>query len=94
MGQLTPGQPQLFAVYLGGDPVPGRLSEDHEVVMVVAPDVAEARKAARGKWSGTSGPHVDAIKQIGVVDGFKVRLEATDEPESDEVDITYEPSSD
>jgi hypothetical protein len=94
MSQATPGQPRLFAVYLGGDPAPGRLSEDHEVVMVVAPDVAQARQAARGKWNGNARPHVDAVKLITVVDGFRVHLEATDEPESEEVDITYEPSGD
>jgi hypothetical protein len=26
----------LYVVYPGGDPAPGRLSEDHEVVVVVA----------------------------------------------------------
>jgi hypothetical protein len=93
MSQSVP-EPQLFAVYLGGDPAPGRLSEDHEVVMVVAPDVALARKAARAKWSGDTRPHVDAIRQITVVDGFKVHLEPTGDPELVDVDVTYEPADD
>jgi hypothetical protein len=94
MDQTEPGEPLLFAIYLGGDPAPGRLSEDHEVVMVVAPDVAQARKAARAKWSGVTRPHVDAVKQVAVVDGFRVHLQVTEEPESEEVDITYEPGDD
>ncbi|HVA02970.1 MAG TPA: hypothetical protein VMU64_04405 [Acidimicrobiales bacterium] len=38
--------PQLYAVYLGGDPAPGRLSEDHEVVLVMANDLGGARRRA------------------------------------------------
>jgi hypothetical protein len=84
-------EPTLFAVYLGGEPTPGRLSEDHEVVLVVAPDVPEARKAARAKWGGTTRPHVDGIRAVSVVDGFRVTLEPTDQPESWDVDLTYDP---
>ncbi len=82
---------RLFAVYLGGDPAPGRLTEDHEVVHVVAPDIKEARVAARAKWAGITGPHVDAVKLLGVVDGYRVGLRLTGEIESGEVDGTYEP---
>lgn len=88
------GGPQLFAVYLGGDPAPGRLSEDHEVVLVVAESLREARKASRSKWAGTTRPHVDAVKRVRVVDGYRVRLEPTDEPESEDVDVTFDPGDD
>jgi Domain of Unknown Function (DUF1543) len=83
--------PTLYAVYLGGDPAPGRLTEDHEVVLVVATDVAEARRRARAKWAGVSRPHVDAVRVIDVIDGFAISLEATDRAERDDVDLTYEP---
>ena len=83
---------QLFAVYLGGDPAPGRLGEDHEVVLVVASDVREARKASKAKWTGLGRPHVDGVKLLRVVDGFRVILEPTDEAESNVIDTTYEPS--
>jgi len=89
-----PDSPRLFVVYLGGDPAPGRLSEDHEVVVVAAPDVKAARKAARTKWGGTTRPHVDAVQQVEVVDGYAVRLEPTEAPDSSEVDTTYVPSED
>ena len=46
------GTPQLYAVYLGGDPAPGRLGEDHEMVFVVATDPRAAKQAARAKWTG------------------------------------------
>ena len=87
-----PGEGSLFAVYLGGDPEPGRLGEDHEVVFVVADGVPQARRSARAKWAGLGRPHVDAVRRIGVVDGHRVRLEPTDQPETAEVDLTYEPA--
>jgi hypothetical protein len=87
-------RPQLYVVYLGGDPAPGRLSEDHETVVVVAHDEQAARKAARAKWAGQSRPHVDAVKRVAVVDGYAIHLEPTDLGDSDEVDLTYEPSAD
>jgi hypothetical protein len=82
---------QLYAVYLGGDPAPGRLSEDHEVVLVVASDLAAARRRAREKWGGTTRPHVDGVKLVDVVDGFAIALTPTDRRESVAIDLTYEP---
>jgi hypothetical protein len=87
-----PDEPKLFVVYLGGDPTPGRLSEDHEVVVVVAWDLAGARRMARAKWGGSSRPHIDAVRTIGVVDGYRVRLERTEDDESADIDVTYEPA--
>ena len=88
---MSSGAAQLYAVYLGGDPAPGRLSEDHEVVLVVAGDVPAARKRAREKWGATTRPHVDAVKLVDVVDGFAITLTPTDRRESVDVDLTYEP---
>jgi hypothetical protein len=82
----------LFAVYLGGDPAPGRLSEDHEVVFVVATDVREARRASRAKWAGHGRAHVDAVREIQIVDGHRIHLERTGETDTVEVDVTYEPA--
>jgi hypothetical protein len=82
---------RLYAVYLGGDPAPGRLTEDHEVVLVVAGDVSEARRRARGKWAGASRPHVDAVRVVDVVDGYAVSLRATEAAERPDVDLTYDP---
>jgi hypothetical protein len=85
------GDRQLFAVYLGGDPAPGRLTEDHEVVLVVAEDVAGARRRARTKWGGFNRPHVDAVRMVDVVDGFAITLSPSNRAESADVDLTYEP---
>jgi len=82
--------PTLYAVYLGGDPAPGRLSEDHEVVLVVAADLAGARAAAKAKWAGPSRPHIDAVQTVEVVDGYAVRLEPTDQPDTSEIDVTFD----
>ena len=38
---------KLFAVLLGGSGGPGRFSEDHETVFVVADDERSAKKAAK-----------------------------------------------
>lgn len=64
----------LFAVYLGGPVVEGRMGEDHEVVFVVAADEAAAKAAAKAKWRGAGRPHVDAVQRLEVVDGYRVLL--------------------
>ena len=90
MDESSANRMQLYVVYLGGDPAPGRLSEDHEVVMVVAPDVKEARRAARAKWGGDSSSHVDAVQALSVVDGYAIRLEPSDSTAMNTIDATYE----
>ena len=42
---------KLFAVLLGGSGVPGRLSEDHETVFVIAEDERSAKKGR--VWSAS-----------------------------------------
>ena len=64
----------LYAVFLGGTPAKGRMGEDHEVVFVVAKDVAEMKKLAKAKWSGLGRPHVDAYEALRSVDGFDIAL--------------------
>jgi len=92
MTSSSPDAPELYVVFLGGDPAPGRLGEDHEVVVVVANSLKEARVKARAKWRGDSKAHVDAVQLVKVVDGFAVRLEATDLEDALELDVTYEPA--
>jgi hypothetical protein len=70
------------------------LSEDHEVVFVVAGDLSEARRRARAKWAGTTRPHVDGVRVVDVVDGYAVTLDPTTRSESVHVDLTYEPGDD
>ena len=85
--------PRLYAVYLGGDPEPGRLGEDHEVVFVVAPDTGAARRAARAKWRGAGAkPHVDMVQELDAVDGFEVALVYTGRAGAAPIDPTYEPT--
>jgi hypothetical protein len=89
-----PGR-QLYAIYLGGDPAPGRIGEDHEVVFVVAEDVKSARRQARQKWTGDDPkPHVDMVQELDVVDGYAISLAPTDRSSSAVRDMTYEPSPD
>jgi hypothetical protein len=65
---------KLFAVLLGGSGVPGRLSEDHETVFVIAEDERSAKKAAKAKWAGYGRPHVDALVSLDHVDGFDISV--------------------
>jgi hypothetical protein len=65
----------LFAAFLGGELASGRMGEDHEVVFVVAEDIASARRAAKAKWGGDGRAHVDALTRLEMVDGFAVGLE-------------------
>jgi hypothetical protein len=88
----TDARPHLYVVYLGGDVVAGRMGEDHEVVLVAAGTVKEARRLAKRKWRGVGRPHVDALAVVHRIDGHEVRLEAGGEDGDEiEVDPTYVP---
>ena len=64
----------LYVAFLGGPLDAQRMGEGHEVVMVVAEDPQQAKTVAKAKWSGAGRGHVDAVRQIDVVDGFEVSL--------------------
>jgi hypothetical protein len=64
----------LFAAFRGGPLPHGRMGEGHEVVLVVAADLQEAKTKAKAKWGGGGRGHVDALQRIDMVDGFEVLL--------------------
>lgn len=64
----------LYAAYLGGPLVEGRMGEDHEVVLVVAADRREAKSKAKAKWHGAPPGHLDALVRVDRVDGHEVSL--------------------
>jgi hypothetical protein len=51
------------------------MGEDHEVVFLVAEDMAAAKAAAKAKWGGSSRPHVDALTRLDAIDGYAIVLE-------------------
>jgi hypothetical protein len=55
----------------------GQMGEGHEVVMVVADDLKDAKRKAKAKWSGPGRGHVDALQRIDRVDGFAIELNAS-----------------
>jgi hypothetical protein len=65
----------LYAAFLGGELLDGRMGEDHEVVFVVADDLLTARRAAKAKWGGDGRAHVDALTRIDMIDGYTIGLE-------------------
>ncbi|HEY3672155.1 MAG TPA: DUF1543 domain-containing protein [Acidimicrobiia bacterium] len=88
---MTADMPTLFAVYLGGDLADGRMGEDHEVVFVVGTDVKDVRTRARAKWGGSGTAHVDAVRRLDSIDGFRIELEHVGGDDRTELDNTYEP---
>jgi hypothetical protein len=94
-GPADDGLPRLYAVYLGGDPAPGRMGEDHEVVFVVTDDPRSARRKARAKWTGADPkPHVDMVQELDAVDGYEVTLAHTGKAGALPIDPTYSPDDD
>jgi hypothetical protein len=83
---------KLFVVYLGGEVLPGRMGEDHEVVLVAATDAKSARAKAKRKWQGRGRAHVDSVAEVDRVDGHDVLLRpAADAGDRLSVDDTYHP---
>ncbi len=50
------------------------LVEQHRIAYVVADSEKEARVFAKKKWK-TSGVHIDGIKTLEKVDGYKIVLQ-------------------
>jgi hypothetical protein len=76
----------LYAAFLGGPLAGDRMGEGHEVVLVVAEGLSDAKAKAKAKWSGSGRGHVDALQRIDMVDGFEVALARTGEGDRIEVD--------
>jgi hypothetical protein len=77
----------LYAAYLGGPLDTGRMGEDHEVVLVVAADRAEAETRAKAKWRGAPPGHLDALVRVDQVDGHRVTL--SDVGGGDVLDVAF-----
>jgi hypothetical protein len=73
----------LYAAYLGGPLDNGRMGEGHEVVLLVAADLADAKTKATAKWRGAPPGHLDALERIVRVDGYTVSLTESDEDDDD-----------
>jgi Domain of Unknown Function (DUF1543) len=83
---------RLYVVYLGGELVPGRMGEDHEVVVVAAEDAAGARSQAKARWRGNGRAHIDALQRIERIDGYDVILQPGPPGDLIAIDPTYEPA--
>jgi hypothetical protein len=84
--------PNLYVVYLGGDLVEGRMGEDHEVVLVVGDDPAEAKRNAKAKWRGQGKAHIDALQRIDRIDGYELTLQPGSPGDDLTLDSNYEAS--
>ncbi len=63
----------LYAVLLGGKTDDESLMEDHRMVFVAASDEASAKVSARKLWEAEE-KHIDGIRRIDAVDGYRVVL--------------------
>jgi len=82
---------KLFIVYLGGKLKPGRMGEDHEVVMVAADDLLQAKKQAKLKWQGESiDVHIDYVTELNEVDGYAIELKEIKPGEVSAPSVTHE----
>jgi len=52
-----------------------RLMEDHEILMIVADSMMEAKQQAKEKTKLTCEPHVDILIEVKNIDGYNVLLE-------------------
>ena len=64
----------------------GQMGESHEVVMVVAEDLQDAKTKAKAKWGGTGRGHIDAMQRIDRVDGFAIGLTRSGTGDQTELD--------
>ncbi|NTV41551.1 MAG: DUF1543 domain-containing protein [Candidatus Moranbacteria bacterium] len=60
-------------IALLGESLENELVENHRVVYVVAENIAQAKEIAKLKWE-TFGVHIDGIKVLEEVDGYKIIL--------------------
>lgn len=66
---------KLYQILLGGKRDEGLFGEDHQIILLIANNLDEAKKMAKTKWNGIQdGLHVDDIKEIDVVDGYDILL--------------------
>ena len=77
----------LYVAFLGGQLEAGRVGEGHEVVLVVADSLKEAKTKAKAKWGGHGRGHIDAVQRIDQIDGFALTLTPGDEP-GDKTELT------
>jgi hypothetical protein len=54
--------------------------------VVVAEDLASARKQAKAKWTGHGRAHIDAVQLLEVVDGHRIELRETGEGDQGFID--------
>lgn len=71
----------LWLVQLGAT-VPGRLTEQHDVYMEVAPDLESLKVGIRNFWPGCKSIHVDGFERIEIVDGYKITIIPADKDDS------------
>jgi Domain of Unknown Function (DUF1543) len=66
---------KLFMILLGSKPK-GRNTEQHDVFFGIAPSLEELYPDLVCFWPDAKGLHIDAWREVHVVDGFKINVEA------------------
>jgi hypothetical protein len=66
---------KLFMVLLGCRPK-GRLTEQHDVFFGIGPDLKSLIPQMNEFWPGSGGLHIDAWREITIVNGYKIAVQA------------------
>ena len=59
---------------------PGRYTEQHDILFTIAQDFASTEQDARAFWLEASKIHIDAWKEVTMVDGYRISILPKDSP--------------
>jgi hypothetical protein len=75
---MQPAQPRLFMILLGCRPK-GRHTEQHDLFFTIAQSLAATKGAIKAFWPDGGTLHIDAWREVNVVDGYRVELQERSE---------------
>lgn len=78
----------LWLLQLGAT-VPGRLTEQHDVYLDIAPNLASLKNSIRDFWKGCKSIHLDGFERIEFVDGYKITVVPAGEVEVDGLKLFF-----
>lgn len=81
-------QNYLWLVQLGAN-VPGRLTEQHDVYLDIAPDLLSLKNALRSFWPGCTSLHVDGYERVEYVGGHKISVVEAGQGNTDGLNLFF-----
>ena len=75
---------KLYMVLLGCKPK-GRFTEQHDIFFGIGKNLAELKPAIRTYWKEAPKIHIDAWREVNIVDGYRIEVSETITPEAEPV---------